>query len=523
MSNPDISLARSVAAQRRFTLLDTAYPQRTMALLISLYCVLWTVLTVILSPVVPYDAVEAWHWGQGFEAGSPKNPWLVGGVAALARHLPLSWPTCWYASHFLALGIGAWGCWKLCQRLVTDTRHAMLCVVMMVLSGTVSIDLLPYNDNYLLMMLWPWISYGFIRALYDDGRYWFMVTVTMALAGMAKYSTAIFLPFMLLAVIGQRQLINVLKQPWLWGGLLVGGALVIPNIYWLSQHDYAAFRWFSTRVGGESAWSVIRVYCAVFYNVVLIMAVLLAARWRWQFPVQPEMRTFAMLAVGPIIVLGGYFMAHGGVRTEWMMPFAVPTGLVVAMCMAPPAHGGYRLPLYVCYGVVILTLCGLAASKAWEGMYSTRARNHVSELSVALNNWWTERYQQPLVYAGGSRIGDWMGVYAPDHPRTPTRWPSTATMAATPKGESPYPNVFTPGLTEEQLVQHGAMWVGEAGSRCSDPDVLELDPSLSAALRQHIEYHALIFHQNVMPQVIFSVCVGVLPPHIQREASVTGS
>lgn len=514
MSNSDISLARSVAAKGHFTLLDTVAPQRTMAMIISLYCVFWMALTVMISPVVPYDAVEAWHWGQGFEAGSPKNPWLVGGVAALARYLPLSWPTYWYASHFLALGAGAWGCWKLCQRLITDTRHAMLCVVMMVLSGTVSIDLLPYNDNYLLMMLWPWIAYSFIRALYDDRRYWLLVTVIMALAGMAKYSTAIFLPFMLLAVIWQRQLMNVLKQPWLWGGLLIGLVLVAPNLYWLSQHDYAAFRWFSTRIGGESAWSVVRVYSAVFYNVVLIIGVLWVARWRWQFPVRSETRTFIMLVIAPVIVLGGYFIAHGGVRTEWMMPFAVPVGLAVAMCMVPPARGGYRIPLSICYGVVAVTLCGFTTSKVWDGIFSSRARTHVPELSVALDNWWKEHYQQTLVYAGGSRVGDWIGIYAPDHPRTPTRWPSAATIkAAQLKGLSPYPNIFTPGLTEEQLLQHGAMWVGEVDSLCSNPSVLELDPSLSTALRQRIEYHTLIFHQNDMSRVNFSLCVGVLPPH----------
>lgn len=512
MPNSDISQTRPATAPDELTLLDTASPTRTIALVICIYCALWTMLTVLLSPVVPYDAVEAWHWGQCFEAGSPKNPWLVGGVAAVARLMPLSWPTLWYFYHFAALAIGAWGCWKLCERLIPDKRHALLGVMMMALTGTTSIDLLPYNDNYLLMMLWPWIWYGFIRAVYDNGRYWLFLGTIMALAGMAKYTTVLYLPFMLGILVWQGRLKTALKQPCLWAGIVVGCLLIAPNLYWLSQHDFAAFRWFSDRVGGKSAWAVVVVYSAVFYNVLLIIGLLSLAHWRWHCPTRPEVQAFIVLAVVPVVLLGVYFAVRGGVRTEWMMPFAVPLGLAAVMCMTPGVRGRYRLPLYTSYVVAVLAMLGFAASKTWEGLYSTRPREHVVALSVALDNWWQERYQRALVYAGGSRIGDWIGVYAPDHPQVPTRWPSEAVLATASGNHPAFPNIYTPGLTDAQLLQHGAMWVGEAGVLCSDPDVLELDPSLSASLRRQIEYHTLVFHQEMAPQAFFSICIGVLPP-----------
>ena len=522
---PDSRTAQTPPADihDELTLLDTESPGRTVARVIGIYGALWILLTVLLSPIVPYDAVEAWHWGQGLEAGSPKNPWLVGSVAALGRFWPLSWPAFWYASHVVAVVIGAWGCWKLCERLIPDTRRAVLAVLMMSFSATISIDMLPYNDNYLLMMLWPWMWYSFIRALYDDGRYWLMLGAVMALAGMAKYTTVLYLPFMLAIVLVQGRLRATLTQPWLWGGVLVGLALIAPNLYWLSQHDYAAFRWFSTRVGGNSAWDVVRVYLAVFYNALLMVGILLLARWRWKMPERPETQAFVIMAVVPVVLLGGYFALRGGVRTEWMMPFAVPLGLAVVMCMVPGERGRYRLPLYCSYVLAVLMLCGFGASKAWQAMYSERPREHVAALSAALNSWWRERYEQPLVYAGGSRMGDWMGIYAPDHPRVPTRWPSAAVRALTPVDHSPYPNIYTPGLTDEQLSRDGAMWVGEANSPCSAPNVLELDPSLSALLRQRIEYHTLVFHQSSMPRASFSVCVGVLPPARHGVTGTTNS
>lgn len=512
MPNSNQALIPSADCQDVQTLLDTPSPGRTVAWVIGIYSVIWVAVTVLLSPVVPYDAVEAWSWGAGFEAGSPKNPWLIGAVAALGQQLPLSWPTFWYSSHILAVAIGAWGYWKLCERLIPDTRQALLAVLLMSFSATISIDMLPYNDNYLLMMLWPWMWFGFIRALFDDGRYWLLVGFAMGLAAMAKYTTVLYLPLMLVIVVWQGQFKAIIKQPWLWLGVLVGIALIAPNLYWLSRHDYAAFRWFSHRVGGDSAWTAVRVYAAVFYNALLIAGVLLLARWQWRRPTQPETLAFVFMAVVPVVLLGLYFLLRGGMRTEWMMPFAVPLGLAVIMCMTPSARGRFRLPLYTSGVIAALVLCGFGAAKAWQGLYSSRPRDHVPNLAVALNDWWTERYQQPLVYAGGSRMGDWMGPYAPDHPRTPTRWPSDAVRAMTPLNHSPYPNIYTPGLTDEELMRKGAMWVGEADASCSERNVLELDPSLGNELRQRIEYYTLVFRQDSMPRALFSICVGVLPP-----------
>ena len=512
MPDAKLSLTPSAALADELTLLDTESPGRTMALVISMYSALWIAVTVLLSPTVPYDAVEAWHWGQALEAGSPKNPWLVGLAAALGHYWPLSWPAYWYTSHIVAVAIGAWGCWKLCERLIPDTRHAMLAVLMMSYSATISIDMLPYNDNYLLMMLWPWMGYGFIRALYDTPRYWLQLGAVMALAGMAKYTTVLYVPFMVAIIVWQGRLRTTLTQPWLWAGIGVGLVLIAPNVYWLSQHDFAAFRWFADRVGGGRAWDVARVYLAVFYNALLIAVVLKLSRWHWRWPMRPEVQSFVVLAVVPVVLLGLYFAVRGGVRTEWMMPFAVPLGLAVVMCMTPSEQGRFRLPLYIGYIIAALMLCGFGASKAWQTLCSTRPRDHVASLAVTLDEWWQERYQQPLHYVGGSRFGDWVGLYAPDHPRTPTRWPSAEVRAATPEGRSPYPNTYTPGLSDDQLARYGAMWVGDANSLCNSPDVLELDPSLSAELRERIEYHTLIFQQNRVRSTSFSVCVGVLPP-----------
>lgn len=119
----------------------------------SLYAVLWTIATVALDPAVPYDAVEALNWAQNAEWGSPKNPWLVGLVMWPALHLPAH--IYWYAAHFLAIAIGMVGSWVFAHRLTGSEKLAWVVLLTLNLSGLINVDIISYNDNYLLVMLWP--------------------------------------------------------------------------------------------------------------------------------------------------------------------------------------------------------------------------------------------------------------------------------------------------------------------------------------------------------------------------------
>ena len=63
------------------------------------------------------------------------------------------------------------GVWHLAHRLSGDRRLAWLAMLSLHLSGAINIDILPYNDNYLLVMLWPWMLWLFVRGLLGTGRH----------------------------------------------------------------------------------------------------------------------------------------------------------------------------------------------------------------------------------------------------------------------------------------------------------------------------------------------------------------
>lgn len=483
------------------SLLNRDNVSQRMAWIIVIYVSLWALAGILLDPTLPYDAVEAYHWGAALEFGSPKNPYLVGAVATLGQMLPMPFPMSWYLAHFIAMGIGLWGCWRLCQRLYTPYWMAVVAVLGLSLTATINIDLIPYNDNYLLMMAWPFVWLYFIKAVYDDTRYWLVLGIVMALATMAKYSTVIFLPFMLAVVLVDAKARASLWSGYLLAGLVAGTLLVLPNLWWLSQHDFSAFHWFHSRVVGGFNLENVELYLSVFYNLILLTIVLMACGFRWQRPQTREQKAFIFVAVAPIVMLFVYFTLKGGARTEWMMPFAMPASIALTLCLRPKEKSACRVPLWIFLVMSLVVWGGYVAAKWHELNHAHSPRDKVVELSVELNAWWQEHFHRPLAYAGGSRMGDWLAVYAPDHPRAPTQWSTT-----------PYPNVFTPGLTEAELRRAGALWIGGANEPCGDGRTLEIDPSASEALKAqiHMDTFTLRDAHSGVPQ--FSVCVGVLAP-----------
>ncbi|MDA6076257.1 hypothetical protein O0544_03520 [Edwardsiella anguillarum] len=135
-----------------------AAPPPWLILWLFLYVALWTPVALWLSPALPYDAVEAVNWAQSGEWGSPKNPWLVGMMMKpLIYFSTLAPDGYWYAIHFAAVASGMLGVWMLARRLSGREDLAWLALMALNLSGIINVDILPYNDNYLLVALWPWL------------------------------------------------------------------------------------------------------------------------------------------------------------------------------------------------------------------------------------------------------------------------------------------------------------------------------------------------------------------------------
>nr|BET44742.1 MAG: hypothetical protein ACHINZ_4140 [Candidatus Aschnera chinzeii] len=130
---------------------------------VLIYNILWIYVTYTLDPTVPYDAIEAINWGMNCEWGSSKNPWFVGVLMWFAIYFNLSYSFYWYLIHFIGVAIGMIGVWFLSFLLTKNHELSWLALLMLNLSGIINIDIIPYNDNYILVALWPWILFFFYK------------------------------------------------------------------------------------------------------------------------------------------------------------------------------------------------------------------------------------------------------------------------------------------------------------------------------------------------------------------------
>ena len=472
---------------------------------IFVYVIAWTIVTSVLDPSVPYDALEALNWAYTGEYGSPKNPYFVSCVMSVGllteSIIPIN--VYWYLSHFLAVGIGMLGVWLLGKRLFGDNQIAILSLLGLTTSGIINFDILPYNDNYLLVAMWPYMFLFFIKAVYDNSYYWYPLAVVSGLAAMSKYSSCVFLPSMFACTLVVPQARKAYQSVTIYLAILLLPLIALPNIVWLWKHDFAAFHWVQSRLTfGVNAMLPVFLL-AVFYPIILLAIFLKRQGALWASPDTPEKKLILHVFIPPLIFVIGYLLLHrGGKMTEWLEPF-VMLGPVALLCVTDfkriqslisvlRFYAGVSFVLLLGYSMVLIMNLGGAGAK----------NNYISKTSADINAIWREKYHRPLKYVGGSRFSHWLTFYTPDRPRVVTPWSNTIK-----------PNIYNASISEVDVKKYGALFISSPGVTF-DEDTLALELSLAPGrkLSEHQEFSFQNEHgENVTVQL------GFLPP----QASVT--
>lgn len=420
------------------------------------YALLWTFVTVLLDPTVPYDAVEALNWAQNAQWGSPKNPWLVGMVMRPALWLPVSLSLYWYASHFLAIAVGMAGVWGLARCLSGCDRLAWLALLTLNLSGLINFDIISYNDNYLLVMLWPWMMLCFYLAMTRHANWWLAFAVVAGLATMAKYSTLAFVGAVFLSTLAVPRLRSCYRQPAFYGALLLGMLLVLPNILWLWRHDFAAFSWVDSQITSRFNPALGIKALTVFYPLLILWWVLRRCNIRLALPASWAQRVMLAVYLLPMSIIFAWFLFHeGGRLTEWLQPFFILTPALMVSCASrrpEPLPRGVYLSLFGAAAVVLTGYAGVL----WGNVANAgQDKRNIISFSQQVENLWQAQYGAPLRYVGGEYWSQWLLFYAPSRPQTITPW-DNATR----------PNVYNAHITQTQIQQHGALLIGRLGRTC---------------------------------------------------------
>ncbi|CBJ79357.1 conserved hypothetical protein; putative membrane protein [Xenorhabdus bovienii str. Jollieti] len=438
---------------------DTSSYRMPLFLWITGYALLWVVASYTLDPTVPYDAVEALNWGINGEWGSPKNPWLVGSVMLPAIHIStISLSFYWYLTHFLAIAIGMLGVWRLAFRLTGKVELAWLAMLTLNLSGIINFDIIPYNDNYLLVMLWPWALLFFLRAIDDHPKWWLAFALTTGLATMGKYSSLSIIGSVFLLSLFVPRVRRSYREPLFYLAIALWFMLILPNVWWLVHNDFAAFKWVDSQIQQGFNLHTTRAVLSVFYPLLIVGAFIYLSGGRIGWPKQQSNALANIVILLPLLLIYGWFSFNqGGRMTEWLQPFmtVAPALLVGSLTVLP------RKPLKN-------TLRGLAvfAVLVWIGYVGVMITNvrgagqkfvGIKTFANQLDQRWNELYPTPLRYVGGEYLHQWLTFYSHYRPETIQPWEL---------GNGEPPNVYNRHIKESSIVKEGALLVGEKGKSC---------------------------------------------------------
>jgi 4-amino-4-deoxy-L-arabinose transferase-like glycosyltransferase len=212
--------------------------------------VAWTlVITVARWPMpVHDDMLEAWSWGKQWQLGYYKHPPFYAWVTAAWFQV---WPRTDWAFYLLSnvnVGIGLIGVWMIARRLLATHFGAAASVVLLTVTPFYNVMASNFNANTVLLSLWPWATYAFIRVLQSRcSRFALLFGALSACSMMSKYSSILLLAscFVAACLHPDRRITFKSVAPYI--GVATCIVLLLPHLWWSMIHDFPTIKYALTK------------------------------------------------------------------------------------------------------------------------------------------------------------------------------------------------------------------------------------------------------------------------------------
>lgn len=216
-------------------------PPEAFRLTASILCVV-TALRLLVNSNEFYplhgDEAQYWLWAQEFSFGYYSKPpliaWIIGAFTWLFNDREFSIRL---ASPLLHLGTGLL-IYGIAARLFSRRAGLWAALTYILIPGVSWSSLLISTDPPLLFC-WALATYGLVRAVEapDKLKWWLVGGIAFGFGLLAKYAMAYFLAGLLLWVVLKRR--DLMRRPGLWLMILLGLAVLSPNIVWNALHGGA--------------------------------------------------------------------------------------------------------------------------------------------------------------------------------------------------------------------------------------------------------------------------------------------
>lgn len=427
-----MSPIKIASARWRTALLDIP-PQRIFWALLALHVLTWWLYgRFALVGAIHDDMAEAWVWGQELQLGYHKHPPLFAWVTWAWFQVAPRTGSSFYLLASLNAGLGLAGAWALAGQFLTG--HARLAsMLLLLLTPIYGILALKFNANSVLLPIWPWMTYFFVRTLRDGGtRNAVALGVLAGLGMLGKYYTAVLLAAFLIAALldaqGRRRLLT--PSPYL--AAITGMAVMAPHVWWAMNNHFETLAYagskFSYPLLQIWSWAGVTALAPIAFGCVAALVLVhatgvapgdLRARMRLWLADRRNWWLAALAALPFLITLAFGFLGHAKVSISYTIPIFYLAPVLVVMAL------GARVTPVACRGLATAAAAVMAfvlvaspvigyARTRLDVTAAVEPRREIAKLATRL---WHKEMAAPLtIVAGTNRYAGSLPFYSGDRP-----------------------------------------------------------------------------------------------------------
>lgn len=437
-------------------------------LFLSAHVLGWALVPAFVRDNLPLDSIEGTLWGQQWQLGYDKNPFLNGWLTAIAGGL--SHPSGWMIYFFSQLSVACcfYAVWKI-GNAIFKPAYALIGVALLEAIQYYNFHAIDFNDNTLELGTWGLATLAFYRALHHPKlRHWLALGFFAALGLMAKYYTLVLLTSMGLLMLihpPYRKLLTT-QGPVLGVGFML--LLCLPHFIWLAHHDFITVRYVFDRASAAPHWTnhfffpaqFIWQQLEVFLPAACIFALLFLGKRPRTTPlsIAYHHRLFlTVIGLGPLLLTAALALVFGNkLRAGWGMPLQSLWPLVALSLLAPRISTQKLVAFMMGIFLLMSTALIFYRDSLVHSPDASSANFPGQALATVLTAKWHITYHTPLTYVAGSRwIGGNIEYYSSDHPSVFVEWNEAR----------------APWIDPQQLKTHGAIFVWDI----TDGESLPLD------------------------------------------------
>lgn len=376
------------------------------------------------------DTLESVAWGLQWQWGYDKHPQLAAWISGLAIALGGSMRWTLYLVGALNIILCFWAVWQLAQRLLTPAQ-ALVSVCLLETIWYYNLLGPKFDPNTLMISLWALTTLATYLALDQQTRRWWLLAGLLAgCTIIAKYQSAVFLLSLLLSTILTERGRAAWKGAGPYLSLLAFVAVIAPNVYWLSQHDFISWGYAMSRVGSHHGpWHFLTQQLGTL--ALFGVAVLIVSRYSkgqklsetWQE------RYCLIVGLGPLVLTIGISAIMGFyLYAKWAAPYFFLWGLL-AMLLLKPAINAKQARAWT-FTAIMLTMSVALARGLYLTYFPVLARDHFVDafypyaaIAQQAERYWRAETTEPLQIVGGNHyLAAGLSVYLPEHPAPFMDW-----------------------------------------------------------------------------------------------------